>query len=84
MSLNIKNEETHRLAAQLAELTGETMTRSVTLALQERLEREKKRRRRTGVAVELMKIAQRCATRPILDHRSSDDMLGYDELGLPS
>ena len=45
MSLNIKNEETHRLAAQLAELTGETMTTAVTLALKERLEREKAARK---------------------------------------
>ena len=84
MGLNIKNEETHRLAAQLAELTGETMTKAVTLALKERLEREKKRRHRTGVATALMKIAQRCAARPILDPRSPDDILGYDEQGLPS
>ena len=84
MSLNIKNEETHRLAAQLAELTGETMTRAVTLALQEQLEREKKRRGRTGIAMGLMKIAQRCADRPILDPRSLDDILGYDEHGLPN
>ncbi len=84
MSLNIKNEETHRLAAQLAALTGETMTKAVTLALQERLEREKRRRRRTGVAAALIQIAQRCVARPILDPRRPDDMLGYDEHGLPS
>ena len=39
MSLNIKNEETCRLAADLARRTGETMTRAVTIALRERLER---------------------------------------------
>ena len=41
MSLNIKNEETCRLARELADLTGETMTGAITVALRERLEREK-------------------------------------------
>jgi len=84
MSLNIKNEETHQLAAQLAQLTGETLTRAVTIALKERLEREKRRRNRTGVAAALMRIAQRCASRPVLDNRSPEAIIGYDEHGLPS
>ncbi len=83
MSLNMKNTEIHQLAAQLAELTGETMTRAVTIALQERLAREKKRRNRVGVAKVLMQIARRCAARPVLDNRSPEDILGYDEHGLP-
>lgn len=83
MSLNIKNEETHQLAAQLAQLTGETLTRAVTIALKERLAREKRRRNRTGVAASLMQIAQRCASRPVLDDRSPDAIIGYDEHGLP-
>ena len=44
MSLNIKNEETCRLASELAQLTGETMTGAITVALRERLEREKRER----------------------------------------
>jgi len=84
MGLNIKNEETHRVAVQLAKLTGETMTRAVTIALKERLEREKRLRNRTGVADALMKIARRCTSRPILDDRSSDEILGYDAHGLPN
>ena len=40
MSLNIKNEETCRLAGELAQLTNETMTGAITVALRERLERE--------------------------------------------
>jgi antitoxin VapB len=83
MGLNIKNAETHRLAVQLAQLTGETLTRTVTIALKERLEREKKRRNRTGVAEALRQIARRCVSRPLLDDRSPGDILGYDEHGLP-
>ena len=44
MGLNIKNEEAHRLAAQLANLTGESMTAAVTAALRERLERVQRSR----------------------------------------
>ena len=84
MALNIKNEEACRLAAQLAELTGESMTRAVTVALKERLQREKRRHNRAGVADALIKIAHRCSSRPILDPRSPDHILGYDEHGLPS
>jgi antitoxin VapB len=83
MGLNIKNAETHRLAVQLAQLTGETLTRTVTIALKERLEREKRRRNRTGVAEALRRIARRSASRPLLDDRSPEDILGYDEHGLP-
>jgi antitoxin VapB len=83
MGLNIKNAETHRLAVQLAQLTGETLTRTVTIALKERLEREKRRRNRTGVAEALRQIVRRCASRPLLDDRSPEAILGYDEHGLP-
>ena len=48
MSLNIKNEETCRLAAELARLTGETMTGAMTVALRERLEREQRARGARG------------------------------------
>ena len=40
MSLNIKNEETCRLAEELAALTKENKTQAITIALRERLERE--------------------------------------------
>ncbi len=39
MGLNIKNEEVHRLARELAERTGETMTSAIQFALEERLAR---------------------------------------------
>ena len=51
MSLNIKNEETCRLARELARLTGETMTGAVTVALRDRLEREKRLRNADALAV---------------------------------
>lgn len=84
MSLNIKNPEAHRLATQLAALTGESKTQAVVEALRQRLEREKQRRGRAGVAERLMAIGRRCAARPVRDPRSAEEILGYDEHGLPT
>jgi antitoxin VapB len=79
MSLNIKNEETYRLAQQLAAITGESMTTAVTEAVRERLNRVKSK----GMAERIMKIAKQSAAllkgRPLPDHGE----LLYDEKGLP-
>ncbi len=80
-TLNIKDPEAHRLAAAIAQETGETMTHVVTEALRERFERLPSRQRKASVD-ELRAIAQRAAgsvKRPYLDHA---DLL-YDDLGLP-
>ncbi len=61
MSLNIKNEETCELAKELAALTGESMTGAITVALRERLEREKRERSVEARVQELHSIARRCA-----------------------
>lgn len=83
MALNIKHPDADRLARQLAAKTGETLTDAVVNALRERLFREEARRRRSSLARELEAIRKRCAALPVLDSRSSDEILGYDEHGLP-
>ena len=80
MALNIKDPETHKLAAALAKATGESMTRAVNLVNRERLERiERKRRSCTS---DLLAIGVACAaglkSKPV-DHAR----LLYDESGLP-
>lgn len=45
MAIRIRDEETCRLATELAELTGETRTGAITVALRERLERERQERK---------------------------------------
>lgn len=37
-----------------------------------------------GLAADLDAIALRCAALPVLDERSEEEILGYDEQGLPS
>ena len=84
MSLNIKNEETCRLASEMARLTGETMTEAITVALRERLEREKHARSVEARVQELRAIADRCARLlgPGPSAVEHGDLL-YDERGLP-
>lgn len=83
MSLNIKNEEAHRLAQQLAKLTGESMSTAVTKAVRERLERVR-RKHGTSKAERLLQIGRECAAHLKEPFRSIDhgDLL-YDEKGLP-
>jgi antitoxin VapB len=82
MSLNIKNEQTHRLVRQLAKLTGESMTAAVDKAVRERLERVRVTKK--GLAERLLKIGRECAPLWKEPYRSMDhgDLL-YDEKGLP-
>jgi antitoxin VapB len=83
MALSIKDPEAERLARALAAATGESLTKAVTLALRERLERVGKRRAGASLAEELNEIALRCAALPDLDSRTPDEIIGYDEHGLP-
>jgi len=83
MSLNIKDEETHRLARELARLTGESMTAAVGEAIRERLERLR-RKPKKDLAEQIMEIARDCGKRWKEPYKSMDiDELLYDEKGLP-
>ena len=83
MALSIKNEEADRLARELTSETGESMTQAVINARRERLLRLRGRRRATDLKEELAAIRTRCAALPVKDARSADELLGYDEHGLP-
>ena len=81
MALNIKSREADRLARELAELTGETITDALTIALAERLERTR-RVRSAGRRAELHAIFERAARLPRRDERSEDEILGYTDSGM--
>ena len=83
MALSIKNDETERLARQLASETGESMTEAIQKALAERLERLKANRRSRIVAGQLDDLLRRVDQLPTLDSRPTDEILGYDEHGMP-
>ncbi len=81
MALSIKNERADELARELAGLTGESLTDAVVHSLEERLARQRAHRRRSPNVDDL--VAQFAAL-PVLDARSADDIIGYDEHGLPT
>lgn len=83
MALNIRNAEAERLASRLARLTGETKTEAVTRALRDRLARVTRERQGRRLADELDQIALHCASRPVRDARTADEILGYDDTGVP-
>ncbi len=84
MALNIKDRETDSLVRELAALTGEPITDAVKVAVRERLERERRLRPGKAGVDEVLTIAARIAGRPVVDPRSPDEILGYDEHGLPT
>ena len=86
MALSIKHPEADRLARELAAVTGESLTQAIVIALRERLQRQRHRRRGRGrrpLADQLREISERCASLPVLDERSADEVIGYDDRGLP-
>ena len=83
MALSIKTEEADRLARELADVTGETLTEAVTKALRERLDRVQPRSP-IDIAQRLDRLSIEYNSYPVVDDRTADEILGYDENGLPS
>lgn len=84
MALSIKDPEADRLARELAERTGETLTEAVVKSLRERIAREEARAVPSRLAETLGEIGKRCAALPVVDDRAPEEIIGYDEDGLPS
>lgn len=83
MALSIKDPEADRLARELAALTGVSLTETVVNALREQLLRVQGRAGAPRLGEELTVIRRRCATLPVMDDRSADEILGYDAHGSP-
>ncbi|WP_395727827.1 type II toxin-antitoxin system VapB family antitoxin [Nakamurella sp.] len=83
MVLNIKDAETDRLARELAAEAGESITVATRRALQERLARIRARQAVAGSDLGLDEYIRRGRERAVLDARPGDEVLGYDEHGLP-
>lgn len=83
MALSLKDPEADRLAREIAERTGETLTGAIVVALRERLARLRGRSRKRALLEDMRDIARRVAALPVLDARSDEEILGYDEHGVP-
>ena len=88
MALNIENAVTQQLARELAELTGETVTTAVTVAVRERLDRL---RAGSHTATPEERAAQVIALADDLAPRLNGEfavrdhgVLLYDDRGLPA
>ena len=83
MALSIKDPEADRLARRLAKLTRESLTDAVKAALRDRLEREQRRRGKHIDRARIDAIVASIADLPVVDARSPEELIGYDDLGLP-
>ena len=83
MALSIKDQQADRLARELAAETGESITTAVTVAVRERLDRVRGAVPHEQRLQEIRRISERTAELPILDERNAEEILGYDETGLP-
>jgi antitoxin VapB len=84
MALSIKDPVTEKLARELAEKTGENITTATRRALEERLRRLSNLTRKENFLQDVEAIQNRIRALPVLDARSADEILGYDENGLPT
>ncbi len=84
MAINIKDPETDRLAREVAAATGETITEAIQVSLRERFEKLKATQRPDDVVAQIDAISRRVAALPVLDDRSADEIIGYDEHGIPT
>jgi antitoxin VapB len=82
MALSIKTEEADRLARELAAATGESLTEAVTVAIRERLFRI--RADKDAYLERVRRLQEEFATARVIDTRSDDEIIGYDEHGLPA
>jgi antitoxin VapB len=82
MAISIKDPETDRLARELAEATGESLTDAIREALRDRLARAS-RLRQKNLAAEVRRIQERVARLPVLDARSPEEIVAFDEHGVP-
>lgn len=84
MALNIKDATTDRLARELAAATGESITVAARRALEERLQRVRARAAVRPTQDQLEELVHRGRARRLKDTRTSEEIVGYDEHGLPT
>ena len=83
MPLNIKDPAAEKFVRELAAAAGESVTTAVRRAAEERLQRVRRQQSGRSLAAEILEIGKRCAALPDLDSRTADEILGYDEYGVP-
>jgi antitoxin VapB len=81
--MSIKSADAEALARKVSAVTGESLTAAIITALRERLERLEQMSHRGLLADQLNAIAERSARLPLIDQRTAEEIIGYDEHGVP-
>ncbi|GAA2162250.1 MULTISPECIES: type II toxin-antitoxin system VapB family antitoxin [Glycomyces] len=84
MALSIKSPTADQLARELIAATGESLTEAVETAIRERLDRQARSSRARRIRHRLDALRAEFRSLPVLDARSADEIIGYDENGLPA
>lgn len=84
MALNIKDPATDALARELSALTGESLTEAIRIAMSERVVRLRRQATVSARAADLQRFIDRGRQRATLDDRTPEEIIGYDENGLPA
>ena len=82
MPLQLRSAKSDALARELATATGEDIETAVERAIEERLARVP-RPSRTREDPDIDAIFDRLARMPVLDQRTPEEIIGYDEHGVP-
>ncbi|MET2830876.1 type II toxin-antitoxin system VapB family antitoxin [Mesorhizobium shangrilense] len=86
MALSIKNSEVKRLARELASPRGVSVTEAIRQSHENEIARESAapQMQEPDLIAKLSEIAGQAARIPKRDHpMTEDEILGYDELGIP-
>ena len=81
--LNIKDPEVYKMARKVADTRGLSLTGAVREALREKLERETPGPLAAWRVAKIREIIEHCSKLPTLDSRTPDEIIGYDEIGVP-
>jgi len=84
MALSIKNSDVDQMVRELSELTGESLTEAIYQSLKERLERKTGSSKSKTLEEDIKRIQNRVAKLQCLDHRSDEEIIGYNQDGYPN
>jgi antitoxin VapB len=82
MALSIRNPQAEKLAKEIIALDGGNVTQVIINALQDQLERLRRRTAHVDIEKEIMNISRRCSSIPDIDKRDPDEILGYNSNGV--
>ena len=83
MAMSIKSPEAEALARKVSSMTGESLTTAIVTALRQRLRHLENSYQRDSLADQLNAIARRSAELPVIDRRTDEEIIGYDDQGVP-